>query len=141
MARILKVDELQGITAAGDITVTSEGGAATQSLQQGLVKQWSNFNGSGTLAVNDSFNTSSVTDNGTGDYSPQLTSSMGNSNYSLQCNGRQTSGLTNVRSLGGVTTKTTSQFRYGSVYVTTLGGGSTAFDDPEQNTSLQGDLA
>ena len=38
MASILKVDELQGIATAGDITVTSEGGAATQSLQQGLAK-------------------------------------------------------------------------------------------------------
>ena len=38
MASILKVDALQGITSAGDITVTSAGGAATQSLQQGLSK-------------------------------------------------------------------------------------------------------
>ena len=38
MASILKVDAMQGVTAAGDITITSEGGAATQSLQQGLAK-------------------------------------------------------------------------------------------------------
>jgi len=132
---------MAGKIVADTLEHSTAGSIATNYVVEGSAKHWSNFNGSGTLAVNDSFNTSSVTDNGTGDYSPQLTSSMGNSNYSLQCNGRQTSGLTNVRSLGGVTTKTTSQFRYGSVYVTTLGGGSTAFDDPEQNTSLQGDLA
>ena len=34
----IKVDTLTGKTSAGDITVTSEGGAATQSLQQGLAK-------------------------------------------------------------------------------------------------------
>ena len=68
MASILKVDELQGITAAGDITVTSEGGAATQSLQQGLAKAWSHFDASGTLASRDSLNIASYTDNSTGNY-------------------------------------------------------------------------
>ena len=33
MASILKVDEMQGVTSAGNITITSEGGSATQSLQ------------------------------------------------------------------------------------------------------------
>ena len=28
MASILKVDEMQGVTSAGDITITSEGGSA-----------------------------------------------------------------------------------------------------------------
>jgi len=66
MASILKVDELQGITSAGDITVTSEGGAATQSLQQGLAKAWCKWNAS--VTVDDSFNQSSMVDVGTGDY-------------------------------------------------------------------------
>jgi hypothetical protein len=35
MASILKVDAMQGVTSAGDITITSEGGAATMQLQQG----------------------------------------------------------------------------------------------------------
>ena len=34
----IKVDTLTGKTSAGDITVTSEGGAATMQLQQGLAK-------------------------------------------------------------------------------------------------------
>ena len=80
MASILKVDELQGITAAGDITVTSEGGAATQSLQQGLAKAWSNIDGTGTVSARDSLNTSSITDNATGDYSSNFTNSLENVN-------------------------------------------------------------
>jgi len=83
MASILKVDELQGITAAGDITVTSEGGAATQSLQQGLVKVWFLYDGSGTPAFLDSFNTSSLTDHATGDHSVNFTNAMSNANHSL----------------------------------------------------------
>ena len=33
-------DNLTGKTAAGNVTVTSEGGAATFQLQQGLAKVW-----------------------------------------------------------------------------------------------------
>ena len=81
MASILKVDDLRGITAAGNITITSEGGAATMQLQQGVAKQWVRFSGT-SMSVADSFNTSSVTDNGTGDYSPVLTCCMSSENYS-----------------------------------------------------------
>ena len=34
-----------------------------------LVKGWVEFNGTGTVAIGDSYNVSSITDNGTGDYS------------------------------------------------------------------------
>ena len=81
MASILKVDELQGIATTGDITVTSEGGAATQSLQQGLAKAWVNLNGTGTIAARDSFNNSSLTDSGTGSYVVVLTNSFSSINY------------------------------------------------------------
>ena len=81
MASILKVDDLRGNTAAGDITITSEGGAATMQLQQGVAKFWVNFNGTGTPATNDSFNQSSLTDNGSGDFTHSYTNSMGNVNY------------------------------------------------------------
>ena len=83
MASILKVDALQGITSAGDITVTSEGGAATQSLQQGLAKAWINFNGTGTIAQRDSFNVSSLTDAGTGKYAIAFSSAMLNDDYAV----------------------------------------------------------
>ncbi len=36
-------DNLTGKTSAGDITVTSEGGAATMQLQQGLAKGLATF--------------------------------------------------------------------------------------------------
>jgi len=82
MASVLKVDELQGIVSAGDITVTSEGGSATQSLQQGLAKCWVNFNGQGTIAARDSFNLSSLDDNGTGDYGVNMSSVFSSANHS-----------------------------------------------------------
>ena len=83
MSTIL-VDNLTGKTSAGDITVTSEGGAATQSLQQGLAKAWVNFNGTGTIASRDSFNVTSLDDNGTGNYDVNFTNAMGNADFSSQ---------------------------------------------------------
>ncbi len=81
MASILKVDALQGVTAAGDITVTSEGGAATQSLQQGLVKSYMAANGQGTISVRGSFNATSLTDHGTGEYQYSFVNNMQNNEY------------------------------------------------------------
>jgi len=76
-------DNLTGKTSAGDITVTSEGGAATQSLQQGLAKAWVNFDGVGTVAISDSFNMSSITDNATGQYRYTMSSAMSSYDYSV----------------------------------------------------------
>jgi len=86
MSEIL-VDNLTGKTSAGDITVTSEGGAATQSLQQGLAKAWVNFSGEGTIATRDSLNVGSLTDNTTGDYTVNYTNNMNNANYNSACTG------------------------------------------------------
>ena len=47
------------------------------------VKAWVNFNGSGTVAIRASFNVSSITDNGTGDYTVNFTTAMADSNYSI----------------------------------------------------------
>ena len=82
MSSIL-VDNLTGKTTAGSVTVTSENGAATMQLQQGLCKCWGHFEGSdGTL--DDSLNTSSVTDgSGLGNYNVSINNNMNNVNYAL----------------------------------------------------------
>ena len=81
MSTIL-VDNLTGKTSAGDITVTSEGGAATQSLQQGLAKCWVNFNGQGAIAARDSLNVSSLDDDGTGSYGVNMSSVFSSADHS-----------------------------------------------------------
>ena len=81
MASILKVDDLRGNTAAGNITITSEGGAATMQLQQGVAKCWCSLDGTGTISVRDSFNTTSLTDNGTANYSVNIDNSMSSDGY------------------------------------------------------------
>ena len=83
MASQLKVDTLTGVTTAGSIVVTGEGNSTTTNLQQGLAKSWLNFNGTGTIAARDSFNHSSLTDEGQGSYTVTMASAMGNVNYSF----------------------------------------------------------
>ena len=50
-------------TASGNITLPGEGGTTTTNVQQGLCKAWIRFNGESTIAINDSFNMESITDN------------------------------------------------------------------------------
>ena len=83
MASILKVDELRGIASAGDITVTSEGGAATQSLQQGLAKAWSQSQMYSSNTINDSLNTASLTANADGDFTLTTVSAFGNTAFCM----------------------------------------------------------
>jgi hypothetical protein len=45
------------------------------------VKAWVNFNGTGTVAIRASFNVSSITDNGSGRYTANFTTSMSDVNY------------------------------------------------------------
>ena len=80
----IKVDNLTGKTSAGDITVTSEGGAATQSLQQGLCKSWGRMiGGNGTESMADSFNVASLTDNGSNLITFPRTNNTSSANYSI----------------------------------------------------------
>ena len=83
MTSQLKVDKLQGRTTAGSIVVTSEGTSVETNLQQGLAKCFCNFNGTSTVAIADSNNIGSLTDNGTGDYHINLTNAHSNTNYSV----------------------------------------------------------
>ena len=59
-----------------------------------LCRAWVNFNGTGTVAIRASFNVSSITDNGTGDYTVNFTNALPDANYI--CAG--TSGLSNTAS-------------------------------------------
>ncbi len=79
------------INSSAQMTVKSDGGATTTSLQQGLAKCWVNFNGVGTIAFRDSFNSSGLTDNGTGDYTVSFTNDMSNGLYSTAHAGGQKS--------------------------------------------------
>lgn len=71
----LKVDTIQNVA----------GGSASTPLQleQGRAKAWVNFNGTGVVAIRDSYNVSSITDNGIGDYTVNFTTALNNANYTV----------------------------------------------------------
>lgn len=58
-------------------------------------KVWVNFNGTGVVAIRDSFNVSSITDNGVGNYAVNHANALANVNYSLVgcCGGGSASGV------------------------------------------------
>ena len=87
-------------------------------------RAWVNFDGTGTVAIRSSGNVSSITDNGTGDYTVNFTTAMPDRNYSVVTgNGRNDTGYV---CLGSVTTPTTSAYR-----MTTWNGFSTVVDGSE----------
>jgi len=48
-----------------------------------LCKAWVNFNGTGAVAIRASYNVSSITDHGTGDYTVTFTTALADANYSV----------------------------------------------------------
>ena len=87
MTRQLNVDTIvdkagsggTNVKVANTSTYVSDGGAVTQNTVQGLAKAW--FQASSSTALSDSFNISSGTDNGTGDYSYALSNAFVNDDY------------------------------------------------------------
>ena len=139
----IKVDTLTGKTTAGDITVTSEGGAATMQLQQGLAKAWVNINQTSTQAIRDSLNVSSISDTGVGRTQITVTNSMSNNTYHANLTLRMQSTVSNSGSSGGVDTSdgstsiTTTQHQLS--YINTGTTGDT--DTPYGGSLILGDLA
>ena len=56
-------------------------------VAEGRAKAWINFNGTGTVAIRDDFNFSSVTDNGTGLYTLNFSTDLANANYAVVTGG------------------------------------------------------
>lgn len=82
MASKLKVDELEGVTTAGSIDVTSEGGAVSTNLQQGLGKSFFCHDQVAGTTI-DSFNVSSSTDNGVAYMKFNFNNNMNNIGYTF----------------------------------------------------------
>ena len=72
------------LQTSGQITGTAKS-VDTDFVVNGSAKAWANFNGTGTIAINDNFNCSSISDNGTGDYTMTMQTAMSNANYAQTC--------------------------------------------------------
>lgn len=67
---------------ANDIQNAS-GGIPTVKGQRLIPTAWVNFNGQNTVAIRDSENVSSISDNGTGQYTVNFAAVLSNANYSI----------------------------------------------------------
>jgi len=52
-----------------------------KTVVNGTAKAWVNFNGTGTIAIRSSFNTSSITDGGVGIYTSNFTNALSDANF------------------------------------------------------------
>ena len=97
-----------GITTA-DIaatTLTVNAGYGSNATAY-LCRAWVNFNGTSTVAIRESGNVSSITDNGTGDYTINFATAMPDVNYAPVCQGKVTdNGNANVASFGAASLTT-----------------------------------
>jgi hypothetical protein len=80
----MKVNGTSGLTFPDTTTLASAG--------QASVRAWVNFNGTGTVAIRAAYNVTSITDNGTGQYTVNFTTAMPDANYAVSgTGGRPTS--------------------------------------------------
>jgi len=96
--------DLKLTSASGSVTLSPENVAGTTTItvpsstatllttslsnlsatgEQKVAQAWVNFDGTGTPSISDSYNVSSITDNGTGYYQVNFTNSMANTNYTV----------------------------------------------------------
>lgn len=101
--------------STAQITTLSDGANATSCTNaiQGSAKAWVNFNGTtspGTIRA--SYNVSSVTKNGTGDYTVNLTNSLVDANYSVVVGAGEGSAISARIPWGYGTVPTSNSYRF-----------------------------
>ncbi len=121
--------------SANSMTIRGEGSNQT-SIQQGLAKVWMNMAAGQT--TNGSFNTSALTDNGTGDYTITIANDMANDDYAAHHTASDAN--TNTAVLVGVTKGASFATGSFSVYVLNEDSGVSDGSDPS-SISVLGDLA
>lgn len=78
---------MAGKIVADTLEHSTAGSVTTDFVVEGSAKQWANLVGTGTATIVDSLNTSSITDNGTGNYDFDLTNAFSTDNYSINVTG------------------------------------------------------
>lgn len=68
---------------SGNVLTSNGSTWVSQTPPSGAAKAWVNFNGTGTVAIRASFNVSSITDNGTGDYTVNFASALADANFAV----------------------------------------------------------
>ena len=128
---------MAGKIIADTLEHSTAGSIATNYVVEGSAKSWANIDGNAaTPSARNSLNSSSVSDNGTGDYTSNFTSAFSGADYSasILCYGG-----TGIGSLYTTANLTTSSFRFFYNYYT--GGSWPSFDPDPASYDCHGDLA
>ena len=83
-------------TIGTNAVATSDGGAVTTSIVQGLLKSWVQINQTGTQAIQGSFNVTSITDVDGGITTVTIANDMANDDYSVTTAGTSESTIAGV---------------------------------------------
>jgi hypothetical protein len=120
------------------VTAASLDGTQNGSAPIYAARAWVNFNGTGTVAIRASGNVTSITDNGTGDYTVNFTTAMADANYSyLGCGSIRDATSNNVMiTVGGDrdVAPTVSALRINTIYNNS--GVNTSIDSGEVCVSI-----
>jgi len=115
---------------------------ATTFVTNGSAKAWVNFNGTGTIAIRDSLNVSSLTDNSTANYYVNFANNMASEAYhvsnSTAGNGTDVWGFANTSTAGSYEA---NRIHVILRYVANNAGSTNAADRTTMTTSAHGDLA
>jgi hypothetical protein len=84
-------------TSAGVLSFNS--GYGSVAIAYGC-RAWVNFNGTGTVAIRASGNVTSITDNGTGDYTVNFTNALVDANYAVLGTSGQSAAVNNMNCVG-----------------------------------------
>jgi len=72
---------MAGKIIADTLEHSTAGSVTTDYVVNGSAKAWINFDGTGTIAISDSFSISSISDGGTGVYTVTSSNAFSNANY------------------------------------------------------------
>jgi hypothetical protein len=122
----IKADTLSNLAGTQTVPVST--------VAQGSAKAWVNFNGTGTVAIRASFNVSSITDNGTGDYTVNFTTALPDANYALtSCASGELAGASNN---AVVASQNSSQTTTGARVYSVVSSSTAAFDATNYNVAI-----
>ena len=116
-------------------TITASDGTSPVTLtKQSAAKAWVHWDGESTASIRDSFNFSSLSDTGTGDYTFSYTTSQADGTYSSVVSASRTS-----NAQGLIACSTT--FNTGNIDSTSINDGGSAEDTENGCLTVHGDLA
>jgi hypothetical protein len=114
------------ITAGGDLQFNSGYGSVATAYG---CRAWVNFDGTGTPAIREDGNVSSITDNGTGDYTVNFTTAMPDANYAVSGIGQAPNGSgTQLITVGTPRLLSGTNYSTSSITVITNEGGTSRVD-------------